>query len=365
MSQSQRASLTVALLFGGRSAEHEVSINSARNVLLSLDRKKYVPVLVYIRPDGRWFQCEVECLIKEGGNVLLQDGHYDEVVLVPGSGGGFISSGNGKECFVADVVFPVLHGPFGEDGTIQGLLELVGVPYVGARVLGSAVGMDKDIMKRLLRDMGLPIGDFLVFRDHEISKISFEKARNALGLPLFVKPANLGSSVGVSRVETEEELKKAVEMAFQYDTKILIEASLQGREIECAVLGNENPQASVVGEIIPTHTFYSYEAKYIDADGAKLAIPADLPQDIADKVRGLAVRAFQVLECHGLGRVDFFLTDKGVFVNEINTLPGFTSVSMYPKLWEATGISYSELADKLIGFSLEAFEKRRALRVVS
>lgn len=357
MIQLKHPKIKVALLFGGRSAEHDISIRSARNVLESLDRNKYDPVLVYIRPDGRWFRCEIQQLI-QGNKESLQKEVFEEVTLLPGNGGQFIFSVNGKMCFFVDVVFPVLHGPFGEDGTLQGWLELVGVPYVGAHVLGSVVGMDKEVMKRLLRDAGLPIGDFLVFRKHGRIKISFAKAREVLGLPMFVKPANLGSSVGVSRVETEEEFYKAVKVAFRYDTKVLVEASLQGREIECGVLGNENPQASGVGEVIPKHEFYSYEAKYIDSDGAKLQIPADLPEDINKEVRRLAVKVFQALECQGLGRVDFFLTKRGLFVNEINTLPGFTSVSIYPKLWEMSGVSYSELLERIITLALDSFHNR-------
>lgn len=294
---------------------------------------------------------------------MLQKKLSEEIVPLLGSGGKFVFSADGRTCFGADVVFPVLHGPFGEDGTVQGLLELVGVPYVGAGVLGSAAGMDKDVMKRLLKEAGLPVGDFLVFRKDDASDISFESIKKTLRLPVFVKPANLGSSVGVSKVETEKELQQATEVAFQYDTKILIEALLHGREIECAVLGNCDPQASGVGEIIPAHGFYSYEAKYVDADGAALVIPADLSQEVVEEIRHLAIKTFQVLECHGLGRVDFFLTEKGVFVNEINTLPGFTSVSMYPKLWEVAGVSYSELLGRLIQLARERFATRQELKV--
>lgn len=362
MTQPKNSKLTIAILFGGRSAEHDVSIMSARNIVSALDTEKYEPVLVYIRSDGRWFRCSSQYLF-HGDAETLQKKLSEEIVPLLGSGGTFVFSADGRKCCEVDSVFPVLHGPFGEDGTVQGLLELVGVPYVGVGVLGSAVGMDKDVMKRLLKEAGLPVGDFLVFRKEETPALSFENIKKTLGLPVFVKPANLGSSVGVSKVETEKEFQQAIQNAFQYDVKILIEASLQGREIECAVLGNRDPHASGVGEIIPAHGFYSYEAKYIDADGAKLIIPADLPQEGIEEIQHLAVKTFQTLECHGLGRVDFFVTDKGIFVNEINTMPGFTSVSMYPKLWEASGIGYSELLDRLIQLARERFATQQELKV--
>lgn len=362
MTQPKNSKLTIAILFGGRSAEHDVSIMSARNIFSALDTEKYDTVLVYIRPDGRWFRCLPHDLLHENVETL-QKKLSEEIVPLLGSSGTFIFSADGRKCSDVDVVFPVLHGPFGEDGTVQGLLELVGVPYVGVGVVGSAVGMDKDVMKRLLKEADLPVGDFLVFRKEGVSSLSFGDIKKTLGLPMFVKPANLGSSVGVSKVETEKEFQQAIQNAFQYDVKILIEASLQGREVECAVLGNRNPQASGVGEIIPAHGFYSYEAKYIGADGAKLIIPADLPQEVIEEIRRLAIKTFQTLECHGLGRVDFFVTDGGVFINEINTMPGFTSVSMYPKLWEASGIGYSELLDRLIQLARERFTTRQELKV--
>lgn len=353
---------TLAILFGGRSVEHDVSIQSARNIFSALDAEKYDVFLIYIRPDGRWFRCLSQDLL-HGDAEALQKKSSEEIVPILGSGGTFVFSADGRKCCDVDGIFPVLHGPFGEDGTVQGLLELVGVPYVGSGVVGSAVGMDKDVMKRLLKEAGLPVGNFLVFRKNDASHISFGNIEETLGLPIFVKPANLGSSVGVSRIETEKEFQKAIEVAFRYDTKILIETSLQGRELECAVLGNYDPQASGVGEVIPSHGFYSYEAKYIDADGAKLIISANLSQEITEEIQRLAIRTFQTLECYGLGRVDFFLTDKGIFVNEINTLPGFTSISMYPKLWEVAGIGSSELLDQLIHLAIERFETRQKLKM--
>jgi D-alanine-D-alanine ligase len=250
------------------------------------------------------------------------------------------------------VVFPILHGPYGEDGTVQGLLKLADVPFVGSGVLGSAVSMDKDVMKRLFRDAGIPIGKFLTYTVHNPPE-SFAAITAALGSPVFVKPANLGSSVGISKARNEDEFTAAVQEAFQYDTKIIIEEFIKGREIECGVLGNENPVASVPGEVIHTHEFYSYEAKYLDENGAALEIPAKLDSETQKHIQELAIKAFQVLCGEGLSRVDFFLKENGeIFVNEINTMPGFTKVSMYPKLWEASGIGYTELISRLIELSI-------------
>jgi D-alanine-D-alanine ligase len=263
-----------------------------------------------------------------------------------------------------DVVFPVLHGPFGEDGTVQGLLKLFNVPFVGASVLGSAIGMDKDVMKRLLRDAGIPIPDFLVFHKESIDEIDFEQVKKQLGLPLFIKPANLGSSVGIHKVKDESQFMPAILDAFQYDVKILIEEYIKGREIECSVLGNENPIVSIPGEIIPQHEFYSYEAKYIDEKGASLEIPAKLSPEIIKQIQDVALRAFKALCCEGMARVDFFLrNEKEIFVSEINTIPGFTKISMYPKLWEASGIPYTELIDKLIQLALERFEREKKIKI--
>jgi D-alanine-D-alanine ligase len=262
-----------------------------------------------------------------------------------------------------DVAFPILHGPFGEDGTVQGLLKLAGIPFVGAGVLGSAVGMDKDVMKRLLRDAGIPIGKFLVLKDGET--MSFKKVSAELGVPFFVKPANMGSSIGVSKVSTQKQFTKAVSEAFTYDRKIILEETIVGREVECSVLGNDKPVASIPGEIIVHDEFYSYDAKYIDENGATLAVPAKLSKATIKKVQQLAVDTFTTLSCEGLGRVDFFLKKDGsLIVNEINTIPGFTSISMYPKLWEASGIGYTQLIDKLIQLALERFEKEKKLKTV-
>jgi D-alanine-D-alanine ligase len=261
-----------------------------------------------------------------------------------------------------DVVFPILHGPFGEDGTVQGLLKLADIPFVGADVLGSAIGMDKDVMKRLLRDAGIKIGNFFTLKDHEQIP-AFASVEVVLGRPFFVKPSNMGSSVGISKVHEEGEYAAALKYAFQYDHKIIIEEYIRGREIECSVLGNEEPIASEAGEVIPSHEFYSYDAKYLDENGAALEIPARLGTQTKKRIKELAIKTFQVLCCEGLARVDFFLKDNDeVFVNEINTIPGFTKISMYPKLWEASGISYSDLITRLIELAVSRFERNRFLK---
>jgi len=253
-----------------------------------------------------------------------------------------------------------LHGPFGEDGTIQGFLKLADIPFVGPSVLGSAVGMDKDVMRRLLRDAGIPVTDYVTLRKGE--PIDNQEI-NELGMPLFVKPANLGSSIGISKVHDQSELDAAIELAFTYDTKVLVEKAVAGRELECGVLGNENPEASVVGEIIPTHEFYSYDAKYLDDNGAASQIPANIPEEVSKRIQELAIRTFKVLECEGLGRVDVFLTpENNVIVNEINTIPGFTSISMYPKMWEASGLGYTDLITRLIELAIQRFERDKQLK---
>lgn len=352
--------IRVAILFGGKSAEHEVSLQSARNIVEALDKKKYEPVLIGIGKSGAWLPP-----VASQQYLALADARRKQpapgsksVALIPASAGSLTGDAGGQKI---DVVFPILHGPFGEDGTVQGLLRLADVPFVGAGVLGSAVGMDKDVMKRLLRDAGIPVAPFLVAGSEE--PVSFVLAKKKLGLPLFIKPANLGSSVGVNKVRNAAEFKKAVAEAFRYDSKIIIEQFIKGREIECAVLGNEKPIASVPGELVLKSDFYSYDAKYLDADAMTPEIPAKLPKAVTEKIRALAVKAFKVLSCEGLGRVDFFLADKGtIYVNEINTLPGFTNISMYPKLWEASGLSYSTLIDRLLQLAIQRHEKQKRLK---
>ncbi len=356
--------LKVGILFGGKSAEHEVSLQSAKNVADAIDRSKYDVALIGIDKSGEWLlpdQSQFLINATDPKLIKLNNENRESVALVPQSGGQLSDLAGGGTRSSIDVVFPILHGPLGEDGTVQGLLKLAGVPFVGSGVLGSAAGMDKDVMKRLLRDAGVPIARSLTFRHGDV--LDFEAISAEIGLPLFVKPANMGSSVGVHKVSGGDTFDEAVEDAFAYDTKILIEEFVEGRELECAVLGNLRPEASVVGEIIPSHDFYSYEAKYIDEHGAGLEIPADIPDAVSDRIRDLAIRTFQILECEGLGRVDCFLkADGDIVVNEINTIPGFTKISMYPRLWEASGVSYTDLISKLIELGLERFEREQKLK---
>jgi len=359
--------IRVAVMFGGRSAEHEVSLQSAKNVIESMDRKKYEPVLIGIDKEGRWFLNEnsIQLLNTSDPKLVKLSDKQQEIALTPTGSNSQLISMNEKHSFPkVDVIFPVLHGPFGEDGTIQGLARLANLPCVGPGILGSAVGMDKDVMKRLLRDAGIPNARFVTLSAINHERVSYEALKTKLGPTLFVKPANMGSSVGISKVRNDDELRKALKLAFDYDVKVIVEEEIKGREIECAILGNENPAASVPGEIIPKADFYSYEAKYIDEDGAALSIPAQLPEYLVKQVQDLALQAFRVLECQGMARVDMFLTpDQKLFVNEINTIPGFTKISMYPKLWEYSGISYTDLVDKLIRFAIEDHEKRTRLKV--
>jgi len=361
MKQAAKGKIRVTVLFGGKSAEHEVSVRSAQNVVRALDKQKYDVILVGIDKNGAWNFCEMSQLFSGEMKIFCKQGTSSRAIPQPFNVGGEFLRGKGFERI--DVVFPVLHGPFGEDGTIQGLLKLAQVPFVGASVLGSAIGMDKDITKRLLRDAGIPIVRFLTYKKHERKNITFEKLKQSLGVPFFVKPANLGSSVGVTKIHNKREYSVALELAFSYDNKILIEEYIDGKEIECAVLGNEAPIASLCGEIIPHHEFYSYEAKYLDENGAALSIPAHIPKHVSKKIQKLAIQVFEVLCCEGMARVDFFVTDdENIFINEINTIPGFTSISMYPKLWEASGISYEKLIDTLIEFAIRRFHEEQKLQ---
>jgi len=356
--------INVGILFGGKSAEHEVSLQSAKNVFDAIDKEKYNPILIGIDKSGKWLlNNESKFLLNADDPKLIKlNQASDLVTLAPQSGGEISNLTSQNEKLTIGVIFPILHGPFGEDGTVQGLLKLANLPFVGASVLGSAVGMDKDVMKRLLRDAGIPIGKFIVLKSHD-KKQNFDTIINDIGLPFFVKPANMGSSIGVSKIHYESEYSDGIKTAFQYDTKIILEEFIKGREIECSVLGNEDPIASIPGEVIPNHEFYSYDAKYIDEHGAALEIPAKISKEIKSSVQKLAIKTFQVLSCEGLARVDFFLkNNREIIVNEINTIPGFTKISMYPKLWEASGISYTELIDKLIQLAIKRFEKEQKLK---
>jgi len=316
--------LNVAVLYGGRSGEHEISLRSAESIIAGLDRAKYEVQRIFITPEGRW---EPRALSPE-----------------PGANPGI------------DVVFPVLHGTFGEDGTVQGLLELADLPYVGAGVLASAVAMDKEVTKRLLVERGLPVAEYVtVTRGH--------RRDIDLPFPLFVKPANLGSSVGISKVKNCAELETALELAGQFDRKILVERGIAGREFECSVLGSEQPVAAVPCEVIPSREFYDYEDKYL-LDAAKLIVPAPLTPEQTAEMQRMAVAAYQAVECEGMARVDFLMeTASGqLYINEINTIPGFTSISMYPKMWEAAGVPFAELLDRLIGLALDRHRTRQATR---
>ncbi|MEK7356671.1 MAG: D-alanine--D-alanine ligase, partial [Bdellovibrionota bacterium] len=289
----------------------------------------------------------------------------NEVFIVPGPNktAEILELSSGKRLGTIDAVFPILHGPYGEDGTMQGYLRLLGLPFVGPGVLGSAVGMDKDVTKRLLAQAGLPIPKFVALKRHDTKSHDFETLKRELGLPFFLKPANMGSSVGVHKISSQEKFAAALKDAFQYDTKVMVEEFIQGREIECAVLGNKDLTASVPGEVMPQHEFYSYEAKYLDENGARLAIPAELTSSQVEQVKAMALKVFLTLECEGLSRVDFFLKKDGqLLVNEINTIPGFTKISMYPKMMGATGVSYSDLIDKLITLAIERTKEERSLK---
>ncbi|MCA9742977.1 MAG: D-alanine--D-alanine ligase [Deferribacteres bacterium] len=359
--------IRVGILFGGRSAEHEVSLQSAKNIIEAIDRQKFDVTLIGIDKAGRWMlQDETDYLLNADNpkTIVLQPSKR-ELGLAPGGAAGpkLIDIANPNAILPVDVIFPVLHGPFGEDGTVQGLLKLAGIPFVGASVLGSSVGMDKDVMKRLLRDAGILIADFVVLHKGKAASLDFEQIRKRLRLPFFIKPANLGSSVGIHKVHSESEFYSAIEDAFLFDQKIIIEENIEGREIECSVLGNEQPIASLAGEIIPKHEFYSYDAKYIDDVGALLNIPAELPEDKMIEVQSLAVKTYEVLCCEGMARVDFFLKENGeLLVNEINTIPGFTKISMYPKLWEVSGLPYSNLLERLIELALDRHAQEQRLK---
>jgi D-alanine-D-alanine ligase len=379
--------LRIGVLYGGRSGEHEVSLASAAAVFANLDRNRYDPVPIRIEKDGRWTladkppiaasaaevieqsRLEAARQIRSGREVHLVARPSDETVLSIKRAAA--STAEPTEALVTgvhlDVIFPVLHGPYGEDGTVQGLLELSNVPYVGAGVAASALGMDKALMKVIFSAHGLPNCDWRVVLKYEWERRKDDILNNlerGLGFPLFVKPANLGSSVGISKARNRQELDDAIELAASFDRKIVVEAAVpDAREIECAVLGNDTPEASVPGEVIPSREFYDYEAKYLDT-ASRTVIPADIPDATADEVRRLAIAAFKAIDCAGLARVDFLLSRKTgeIVLNEINTLPGFTTISMYSKMWEASGVPYPALIEKLVELALERHAAKQQLR---
>jgi D-alanine-D-alanine ligase len=373
--------IRVGVLFGGRSGEHEISLRSALTVMSAMNPARYEVVPIGIDHEGHWF-LEKNALkilaqttpdlgaLSAGDTPVTLLPHNDSRSLVPTPTQNGVVARGGKSLGGGplDVVFPVLHGTFGEDGTVQGLLELAGVPYVGAGVLGSAIGMDKDTQKRVLRDAGVAVVKYhsIIRADYQEHPALAKKFARELGYPVFVKPNALGSSIGISKVKRPADLDAALEDAFQYDRKALIEESCEGRELECAVLGNDRPEASTVGEVIITHghEFYSYESKYVDAKGSATEIPAKLPKVALNTIRKMAVAAFKALSLRGMARVDFLARRdlKKIFVNEVNTIPGFTSISMYPKLWEASGIPLAKLIDRLIELAIEDHRERAALK---
>ncbi len=361
--------LRVGVIFGGKSAEHEVSLNSAQNVMRAMDKSKYEVVPIGITPEGQWLLRGDPLAVLTGGQAslskLLESGY--QIVADLSSGREVIPGSHTASLPDVDVIFPVLHGPFGEDGTVQGLLELADIPYVGAGVMSSAVGMDKVAMKDLFRSHALPTTRYIVVKRQEWEQApvrAAERVKEEIGYPCFVKPANMGSSVGINKVHQAAELAQALNDAALYDRKLLVEWAVpEAREIECSVLGNEDPIASVPGEVVPGHEFYDYAAKYLD-DSSDLLIPAPIDPALAQRVRDLSIKAFIALDCAGMARVDFLLSraTSELYVSEVNTIPGFTRISMYPKLWEASGISYSELIDRLIQLALERHSDRQRVR---
>jgi D-alanine-D-alanine ligase len=341
----------VAVIFGGRSGEHEVSVRSARSVVAALDRERWDVTPIGITRGGAWLGPEASAAALESGRAE-----------VSGGSGGALASGDALAALNGcDIAFPLVHGTFGEDGTLQGFLEIAGLPYAGCGVAASAIGMDKALMKALFREAGIRVPLYSVIRSWEYALDEMIVARlveSNLGYPCFVKPANGGSSVGITRAASREDLPEAFRRAFAYDDKAVIEQAVFGREVECSVLGNERPEASVVGEIVPDRDFYDYNSKYANDSSTELRIPAPLEADVAKQVRELAVRMYQVMGCEGYARVDFFVTAEGVVANEINTIPGFTSISMYPKLWEASGLGYRELLTRILELAFERHERR-------
>jgi D-alanine-D-alanine ligase len=355
--------LRVGVVYGGRSGEHEVSLRSAATVIGAFDPARYEVVPIAITKDGRWLTGPDSLrLLEEAQRTLAPvTEHGVEVMLPPvPSGGALVPAAGGVAASSLDVVFPVLHGTYGEDGTMQGLLELAGLPYVGAGVLASAVGMDKAVMKGVFRDAGIPVARWIVVRPGADATDEVRaRVGDAFGFPCFVKPCNLGSSVGITKVKRADELGAALAEAAAYDPRVIVEEAIDAREFECGVLGNEHAEASVVGELVPSHEFYDYADKYVE-DDARIVIPAELDADTADAMRALALRAFHAVDCSGLARVDFFLergTDR-VLVNEINTMPGFTRASQYPRLWEASGVPLSALVERLVALALERHAAR-------
>jgi len=363
--------IKVGLIFGGRSGEHEVSFCSASSIIKAIDKDKYTVVPIGITKEGRWISPQDSELALQSGKIK---GKNTVILLNDPSDRALVRIDNNQRLDKSsilerlDLIFPVLHGPYGEDGTIQGLLELADIPYVGAGVAASAISMDKDLMKAIFKQRDLPILKWMTIKRKEWQKDKekiLSLVQDDFEYPLFVKPTNLGSSVGITKVHKKKELEKAIDLASSYDRKILIEEGLEeAREIECSVLGNDEPRASVVGEVRPAGEFYDYDSKYIDKE-TQLIVPADLPDGVSQKVQEIALRAFKAVDAAGMARVDFFVSKKEnkIYLSEINTIPGFTSVSMYPRLWEASGISYPDLIDQLIQLALERHQDKKQNKI--
>lgn len=356
--------LHISVLCGGQSTEHEVSIQSARNVVATLDTNKYIISIVFIDQQGKWYLIDKsEEFLNRDLKDLVVAGLALPITITLGELKQSWQFLNSDQRHLVDCVFPVVHGTQGEDGVLQGFFELLKLPYVGADVQSSAICMGKDITKSLLRIAGIPVVDWCTLCPSDVCEDLYQKlAATWHTLEIFVKAANLGSSVGILLVKTENEFKEAIEMVFAYDDRLIIEPRILGREIECAVLGNGNPKASLPGEIIRHHDYYSYEAKYIDPDGATTVTPVDLPEVMIKRIQQMAINAFKTMHCSGMARVDFFISNKNeLMINEINTIPGFTNISMYPKMWEATGLPYRDLLDQLIELALERYREQKKL----
>jgi D-alanine-D-alanine ligase len=376
----EKKKIRVGIIFGGRSAEYDVSLNSAKSVIAALDKEKYEVVLLGISREGRWYYLGEAAEKAVEPAQLMEAATGAPTVTIVGDpqvhGLAKLEETNPVPAVSSqfsgqlDVIFPVLHGPYGEDGTLQGLLEMANIPYVGAGVLASSVGMDKVAQRQLFKAVGIPVIDYYLLKrrdwDNEDKRgVLLEAIETRAGYPCFVKPVNMGSSVGISKAKNREELVAALDNAALYDRKIMVEMGIRPRELEVAVLGNDEPVASVVGELAHSADFYDYRAKYIDSHGMSFYIPADISAELSDRIRSLAVEAYKTLDCAGMTRVDFFLDrDSGLlYLNEVNTIPGFTALSMYPMMWEASGMSYPELVDKLIELAFERHADKNRNRV--
>ncbi|SNC58644.1 D-alanine--D-alanine ligase [Sodalis endosymbiont of Henestaris halophilus] len=359
------AKIRVGVIFGGCSLEHEVSLQSAKNIVDAIDRQQFDVILLGIDKYGIWHLHDAKDYLLHDNNPvrIALNINARKIALWPGCRQyQFMHTERPYDLIQLDVIFPIVHGTPGEDGSLQGLLRMTNIPYVGSDVLSSAISMDKDIAKRLLRDAGLKVAPFLTFNRTKHAHIQFEEITATLGLPLFIKPANQGSSIGVSKVTDRESFEQALSLAFSFDHKVLVETAIVGRELECAVLGNDEPETSICGEVVLSGGFYSYHTKYCNSARVQVMIPADISQKISDEIRRTALQAFIILNCTGMARVDVFLISDGrVVINEVNTLPGFSNISMYPKLWQASGLSCTNLITRLIELALA----RSTVRIAS